>query len=71
MANLLRIIVGVLWAASAVAAAVAGLQGVVPTNSPLAVWLGIAALAAAAVKEVAVVIGDYIDNGKRDNSFKG
>jgi hypothetical protein len=29
------------------------------------------ALGALAVKESAVVVGDWIDNGKRDGSFKG
>jgi hypothetical protein len=36
-------------------------------SGPLAIF----ALGALAVKESAVVVGDWIDNGKRDGSFKG
>lgn len=66
--NILRIVTALaalLGAASALD--INGIAGALPPE--YARWFTIAALASLGVKELAVVIGDLLDNGKRDNSF--
>lgn len=69
-ATALRLITSISAGASFVASLnLETLSQLLPAN--VAAPLAGVALGALAVKESAVVLGDWIDNGKRDNSFKG
>jgi hypothetical protein len=57
-----------LIAAAIGAADFTGVASFLPPD--VAGWLVTGGLAAASVKQGALVVGDYLDNGKRDNSFK-
>ena len=68
-----RSLLRALTAVAAVSTAVAGLDltsviNILP-NNVAAIITAITLPVALAVKEVAVVIGDYLDDGKRNNSF--
>lgn len=69
-----RSILRVLTAVAGVATAVAGLDllsviNILPDNVAKVVT-ALTIPVALAVKEVAVVIGDYVDDGERNNSFR-
>jgi hypothetical protein len=67
--NLLRVLTAVGAAASAVATL--NLGGFITVMPPdVAVYILGGSAAALAVKELAVVLGDFIDDGKRNDSFK-
>ncbi len=66
----LRVLTGVSAAATAVASLnFVGVASIIPGS--WAGYLAIATTGLLALKEIAVVIGDILDNGKRDGSFKG
>jgi hypothetical protein len=67
--NALRILTAVGAAASAVATLnLGGFISIMPAD--LSVYILGGSAAALAVKEIAVVLGDYLDDGQRNNSFK-
>ena len=67
--NALRILTAVGAAASAVATLnLGGFISIMPADLSVSILGGSAA--ALAVKEIAVVLGDYLDDGQRNNSFK-
>jgi hypothetical protein len=67
--NLLRVLTAVGAAASAVATLnLGGFISIMPPD--LSVYILGGSAAALAVKEIAVVIGDFVDDGKRNSSFK-
>lgn len=64
--SLLRLLVAVAAATTTISAFVPGIAAFIPPDLALALTAGLLA-----IKEIIVVIGDYIDNGKRDGSFTG
>lgn len=69
-ATTLRIVTAISAGASFVASLnLETIAHLLPAGSAL--LLAKVAVASLAVKEAAVVVGDWIDNGKRDGSFKG
>lgn len=67
--NILRVLTATASVAGSFAALdLGGLISVFPPKT--ASVLGAVALAALAVKEIAVVIGDSLDDGKRNGSFR-
>lgn len=66
--NILRALTAIGAAASAVATLnLGGFISIMPPD--IAVYILGSSAAALAVKEISVVIGDFVDDGKRNNSF--
>jgi hypothetical protein len=66
--NILRALTAIGAAASAVATLnLGGFISIMPPD--IAVYILGGSAAALAVKEISVVVGDFVDDGKRNNSF--
>ena len=72
MKSVLRIVTAIAATATFIAAALTNFGPMADALNPsVAKFLVLGLSGALGVKEVAVVIGDYADDGKRNNSFKG
>lgn len=72
MKNVLRVVTAVVSTATFAVAAITNFGPLADALNPsVAKFLVMALSGALGIKEIAVVIGDYADDGKRNNSFKG